>query len=315
MIPQTASSQTSDIQVVQAIPGYVQLHSNNPKDLCLTILAQQLGQEVGVEAVKIDIKTGILSINFDADILPLAQMLGILQQLGVSDTSVEIDTNKKKYDILKESFLLQALISIGLAMLVTRSLNLQGARAILANLMVGSFVHKVFEELGTKSEPTIPQEEIVTETKPEILNNYNYQIIHAVPGRVRFRIPWLAQDSEYAERVYNLISKHNQVNDVRINRKAASIAIAYTPNNISDKQMRQHLVNLMLNELPKSVSFVDETVATVEEPPATANLTEISPQSESLAKVLENNDNHLYKFKPAFALALFKSITNELSTV
>ncbi|MFB2978592.1 HMA2 domain-containing protein [Microseira sp. BLCC-F43] len=304
MNPQTAPNPTSDIQVVQASSGCVQLHSNNPRDLSLAILAQQLGQEVGVEAVNLDVKMGSLSINFDANILPLAQMLAILQQLGVSDTSVKITTDKQIGEILKESFLLQALISIGVAMLVTRSLNLQGARAVLANLIVGSFVHKVFEELETKSEAAIPQEEVVNETQPEISDNY--QIIHAVPGRVRFRVPWLAQDSEYAKRVYNLISKHSQVNDIRINPKAASMAIAYTPSNMSDGQMRQHLVNLILNELPTETSRVDETVETVVKAPVAANLPEVSPESESLP----NNDNHLHRFKPAFALALFKSITN-----
>ncbi|HAZ43156.1 MAG TPA: hypothetical protein DDW76_01490 [Cyanobacteria bacterium UBA11369] len=303
MNPQTAPNATSDLQVVQSVPGCVQLHSNNPRDLNLAILAQQLGQEVGVDAVNLDVKTGILSINFDPNILPLAQMLAILQQLGIRDT-VKITADKQIGEILKESFLLQALISIGVAMLVTRSLNLQGARAVLANLIVGSFVHKVFEEIETKSETAIPPGEVVTVTQPEISDNY--QIIHAVPGRVRFRVPWLAQDSEYAKRLYNLISKHSQVNDIRINPKAASIAIAYTPSNISDGEMRQHLVNLILNELPTEISSADETVETIVEAPETTNLAEISPQSESLP----NKDNHLYQFKPAFALALFKSITN-----
>lgn len=303
MNPQTAPNPASDIQVVQAVPGCVQLHSNNPRDLSLAILAQQLGQEVGVEAVNLDVKTGILTINFDANILPLAQMLGILQQLGVSDASVQIATDKSISEILKESFLLQALISIGLAMFVTRSFNLQGARAILANLMVGSFVHKVFEELETKSAPAILQQEVATETPAERAENY--QIIHAVPGRVRFRVPWLAQDPEYAKRVYNLISKQSQVSDIRINHKAASMAIAYTLSNISDGEMRQHLVNLILNELPTETSKVDETVETDVAAPIVEKVTEISRPSESLP----NKDDPLYKFKPAFALALFQSIT------
>ncbi|GAB1543277.1 hypothetical protein NUACC21_59510 [Scytonema sp. NUACC21] len=74
----------------------------------------------------------------------------------------------------------------------------------------------------------------------------SYSIAHAIPGRIRFWIPKIAIDSDYADKLKATIEKsHSEITDVRINEKAASIAITYRSDAISDDQMRSHLVNLI----------------------------------------------------------------------
>ncbi|QIR37087.1 hypothetical protein HCG51_10325 [Tolypothrix sp. PCC 7910] len=73
----------------------------------------------------------------------------------------------------------------------------------------------------------------------------SYTIIHAIPGRIRFRIPQIARDSEYANKLKRLIESDTIATNVRINPAAASIVINYQPGVISDNQMRLHLVNLI----------------------------------------------------------------------
>ncbi|MFL9455199.1 MULTISPECIES: HMA2 domain-containing protein [Nostocales] len=74
----------------------------------------------------------------------------------------------------------------------------------------------------------------------------SYSIAHAIPGRIRFCIPKIATDSDYAEKLKAIIEESNSgITDVRINEKAASIAITYRPDTISDDQMRSHLLNLI----------------------------------------------------------------------
>ncbi|MBE9107293.1 hypothetical protein IQ229_20885 [Nostoc cf. edaphicum LEGE 07299] len=72
-----------------------------------------------------------------------------------------------------------------------------------------------------------------------------YSIIHTIPGRIRFRIPLLARDTEYANQLQLAIESDTKVTNVRINPKAASIVINYKVGVISDNQMREHLVNLI----------------------------------------------------------------------
>ena len=48
-----------------------------------------------------------------------------------------------------------------------------------------------------------------------------YKIVHALSGRVRFRIPKLLHDKEYARRLELLLDANSQVMSFRINRAAA----------------------------------------------------------------------------------------------
>ncbi|MEA5604926.1 HMA2 domain-containing protein [Nostoc sp. UHCC 0252] len=73
----------------------------------------------------------------------------------------------------------------------------------------------------------------------------SYSIVHTIPGRIRFRIPLLARDPEYANQLQLAIESDPRVKNVRANPKAASIVITYKVGVISDNKMCQHLVKLI----------------------------------------------------------------------
>ncbi len=75
----------------------------------------------------------------------------------------------------------------------------------------------------------------------------SYRVAHVIPGRIRFHIPRLGKDSEYAEKLKLVIQSTPNITDVRINPSAASIVIKYQPCTVSDQEMRSHLVNLIQN--------------------------------------------------------------------
>jgi len=81
--------------------------------------------------------------------------------------------------------------------------------------------------------------------KPTPPQKIAYKVAHAIPGRIRFRIPRLAIDSEYANKLKRLIEAEPRTTNVRVNPTAASIVINYQLGVISDDQMRSHLVNLI----------------------------------------------------------------------
>ncbi len=73
----------------------------------------------------------------------------------------------------------------------------------------------------------------------------SYSIVHAIPGRIRFRIPLLARNTEYINQIKSLMESDKRVINVRVNPPAASIVINYQVGAISDKQMREHLASLI----------------------------------------------------------------------
>ncbi|MFH7024818.1 MAG: HMA2 domain-containing protein [Heteroscytonema crispum UTEX LB 1556] len=73
-----------------------------------------------------------------------------------------------------------------------------------------------------------------------------YSVAHAIPGRIRFRIPRLAVDSDYANKLKLVMQSDSKTTSVRVNPQAASIVINYQ-RGASDDKMRSHLVNLIQN--------------------------------------------------------------------
>ncbi|OUL17890.1 hypothetical protein BV372_34440 [Nostoc sp. T09] len=96
---------------------------------------------------------------------------------------------------------------------------------------------------GHRPQRQKPTKSVANKTAP--LPNISYTVVHAIPGRIRFRIPRLAKDSEYANKLQRLIESDARTTNVRINSSAASIVIHYQPGVISGDQMRSHLVNLI----------------------------------------------------------------------
>lgn len=72
-----------------------------------------------------------------------------------------------------------------------------------------------------------------------------YSVAHAIPGRIRFRIPRLVKDAEYADQLKLALESEPRTLKVRINPTAASIVINYQLGGISEQQMRSRLVNLI----------------------------------------------------------------------
>jgi Heavy metal associated domain 2 len=77
-----------------------------------------------------------------------------------------------------------------------------------------------------------------------------YSIAHAIPGRVRFRVPRIAQDPKYVQRLEALFKKDPAVTNERVNRAAASIVITYQPAKISNSQ------KLCLNVVEQAISYL-----------------------------------------------------------
>ncbi len=67
-------------------------------------------------------------------------------------------------------------------------------------------------------------------SKPERAGSeVSSRLVHAVPGRLRFRVPALAADQPYAERLVAVARSEPSIIDIRVNRTAGSITVRHAP--------------------------------------------------------------------------------------
>ncbi len=72
-----------------------------------------------------------------------------------------------------------------------------------------------------------------------------YSVVHALPGRVRFRIPRLRHDSSYVQRLQMLLEAEDLVTDVRMKPAASSVTVTYKSSDIAAKKIASHLVYII----------------------------------------------------------------------
>jgi len=150
---------------------------------------------------------------------------------------------------LKEHGEVEAILPVVIGLFVTSRFQLRGANALLVNLLVASVVRQVFVQLKKQAPPLLPEGNVTQETREETTdsdaNLQGYSIAHAVPGRVRLRMPQLAIDPDFAGQLQQALNADDHVTQVRINRAAASIAINYNNQGLSDWELGLRLMNVI----------------------------------------------------------------------
>lgn len=99
------------------------------------------------------------------------------------------------------------------------------------------------------------------------LESVGYQIVHAIAGRIRIRVPWLETDSQSASKYQQLVEAIDSVKLVRINPLAQSIVVEYNPKRVPLAEMEDLLIAAM-----QQVKLT---------PPATAPTVEQEPEPEN----------------------------------
>ncbi|WP_293155406.1 metal ABC transporter ATPase [Okeania sp. SIO2C9] len=134
--------------------------------------------------------------------------------------------------------------------MITNRFQLRGATALLVNLTVAGFVRQIIEQIKEQTE-TIPviDTEQTTISQPVTTvasdDSPTYTIVHSVPGRIRLRIPKVASDPNYVRRLEQLLTADFHVLGVRINTAAASVAIQYQADGMSDWELGMRLMTII----------------------------------------------------------------------
>ena len=169
---------------------------------------------------------------------------------NLSNLSPE-DATSQVGGFLREHGEIEMILPVAIGVLVTSQFKLRGANALLVNLLVASLARQIFGQLKQEQSPAVTESNNFSSTGEQIgeseTNLQGYAIAHAVPGRVRLKMPQLALDANFAQRLQQALNADEYVNHVRINRAAASIAINYDNQGLSDWDLGMRLMNIINN--------------------------------------------------------------------
>ncbi|MCU0532450.1 MAG: hypothetical protein MUD14_00870 [Hydrococcus sp. Prado102] len=150
---------------------------------------------------------------------------------------------------LKEHGEIEMILPVIIGVFVTSRFQLRGANALLVNLLVASLTRQIFINFKQEQPSVVTDSNnsnsTVVENAESEPNLQGYAIAHALPGRVRLRMPQLAIDADFSHRLQQALDADDYVKQVRINRAAASIAINYNNQGLSDWELGLRLMNII----------------------------------------------------------------------
>ncbi|MFS0515967.1 hypothetical protein ACEYW6_14805 [Nostoc sp. UIC 10607] len=91
-----------------------------------------------------------------------------------------------------------------------------------------------------------------------------YTIAHAIPGRVRFRVPQIACDPKYVQRLETLLKSDSTVTSERVNSAAKSVVITYKTVMMRDSQKRvQNFLSAAISHLASLIESANDPATAI----------------------------------------------------
>ncbi|MEM1426253.1 MAG: HMA2 domain-containing protein [Cyanobacteria bacterium P01_H01_bin.130] len=160
---------------------------------------------------------------------------------------------------------LAVILPVLTGLFVTSRLHLRGANALIANLAIAAVSRQVIDQLKQEAIalPSAAPADRAAKAAPAAVAapkaDEDYKIVHSVPGRIRLRIPQLQEDRSFAKRLEKLLLAEDVVTGVRINRAAASVAIQYGEQGLSELELGMRLLGVLerAQTVPESADTTD----------------------------------------------------------
>lgn len=174
-----------------------------------------------------------------------------------SVATTEKDPSTQMGELLEKYGEISTILPVLVGLLVTSRLGLRGTSALIANVAVAALARQVVVQLrqqakesassdGAAAEPSAapagaPSRSDASGNKDE----EDYTIVHAIPGRIRLRVPQLQTDASYARRLEKVLLADAAVASVRINRLASSLALRYDATAASELDLGMRLLQAL----------------------------------------------------------------------
>lgn len=282
---QAVQQSVAGLQIVHVTAERIRIRATESSTELLHVVVEQLRRLKGIKQVTWNEETQNLVIAFDKEVLSQSQLLEILEKHGVRRLS-EPDNNKvdpfaawKSAEFWKEQGIdliplltglaitsrlgVTGLASIPICMLTSdvtrRTINSfrEALKADKENKNEGKSTNRTSQPLVSKVDKTSTIERSLSDVVASA--NVDYNIVHSIPGRIRFNVPRIGKDKAYARRLEKMLNAESYATNVRLKTDAASIAITYQPASLDVF----HWVNVI--QLASQASNAVPTVQPVEQ--------------------------------------------------
>ncbi|MFB2893086.1 heavy metal translocating P-type ATPase [Aerosakkonemataceae cyanobacterium BLCC-F50] len=285
----TAQNTNNALQIVHNVPGRVRLKATDSNQVkALEKVAQKLRKQEGIYEVRTNSATKSLVATFDSNIVSMPEISKIIQQSGSTQPLVLVEKAHKQElqellasGDLSEQYprIARSIFSIIAGMAVTGALGVTGLMSLPVFMITDRVSHELLKYIESEFLTEKPESEIQSSAKElngKVADRQEpiYSIVHETPGRIRFRIPLVAKDADYAQKLTQLAQSDSRVTNIKINKDAASVAICYQASDLSPAAIKAHLVHLieLANDPSTLIKIGSSTTETEEETNPWSNL-------------------------------------------
>ncbi|MBC1221575.1 hypothetical protein GNF10_24510 [Nostoc sp. UCD121] len=114
----------------------------------------------------------------------------------------------------------------------------------------------------TKSNSVSSAHSVIQQPKKPV--KVAYSIAHAIPGRVRFRVPRIASDPKYVQRLETLLKSDSTVTSERVNSAARSVVITYKTEMMRNSQKRvQSFLSAAISHLASLIESANDPATAI----------------------------------------------------
>ncbi|MFB2879409.1 heavy metal translocating P-type ATPase [Floridanema aerugineum] len=255
----TAQNTNNALQIVHNVPGRVRLKATDSSQVkALEKVAQKLRKQEGIYEVRTNSATRTLVATFDSDIVSMPEISKILQQSGSTQPLVLVEKEQKQelQELLASGDLAQqypliarSILSLIAGMLATRALGVTGLMSLPVFMITDRVSHELLKYIESEFLSEKPEEtqDSANQENGKVTDRQelSYSIVHETLGRLRFRIPLVAKDVDYAQKLVQLAESDPRITNIKINKDAASVAICYQASDLSPAEIKAHLVHLI----------------------------------------------------------------------
>jgi Cu2+-exporting ATPase len=283
-----SSEPNSAIQLIHASPGRIRLRIQDKR---FDATVDQLRQQISDPQNQLDVQThstnSSVILHFDPNQLPLENLLS---RLSVKPQTIEGHAPTLSEGLEKAASLLRRAAPLVSGYAAVRLLGLSGWAAIPVFLLSDIITREVLDQVispaqtgegerddallhpvkstAAKEHHTNGRSALNGNAQPHALapstsaGAIAYTIKHTLPGRIRYKIPRLIKDSDYADKLVHLLKQDRYVTAVKFKPDGGSLTVYYRTEQIEEAAMQSHLADLI--QAAPSVALPIE--ATVVEP-------------------------------------------------
>ncbi|MEH2212105.1 hypothetical protein [Nostoc sp.] len=114
----------------------------------------------------------------------------------------------------------------------------------------------------TKSNPVSSTHSVIQQPKKPV--KVAYSIAYAIPRRVRFRVPRIACDPKYVQRLETLLKSDSTVTSERVNSAAKSVVITYKTGMMQNSQKRvQNFLSAAISHLANLIESANDPATAI----------------------------------------------------